>query len=146
MEHQAGHDAIQRRIADALASAGADILWGHHPHVVQETEWLDETLVFYSLGNAVFDQQEPASVRRGELVWVEADRRGVRFYATLAFAIDARRGRIKSLDPFSFRYATRQPKDAFFPLSRDDATPHRPEAAAGPSGGNRLTTDYRSVE
>jgi poly-gamma-glutamate synthesis protein (capsule biosynthesis protein) len=103
MEYQSGHDGGQRKIADLLAAAGADILWGHHPHVVQETEWLDDTLVMYSLGNALFDQHTPASVRHGALAWVEADRRGVRLYATVSFAIDARRGRTGFPDPLSVR-------------------------------------------
>jgi len=105
MEYQAGHDAGQLRIARRLAASHADILWGHHPHVVQEAEWIAETLVLYSLGNAVFDQQEPESVRRGELVWIEVDRRGVRFFAELPFAIDARLGKTKSMDLFSTRFS-----------------------------------------
>ena len=103
MEYQSGHDGGQENIAALLAAAGADIIWGHHPHVVQETEWLEDTLVMYSLGNALFDQQAPAAVRRGELAWVEADRRGVRLHAAVAFAIAARRGRTESPDPLSIR-------------------------------------------
>lgn len=34
---------------------GADIVVGHHPHVVQNYEKFDNKMVFYSLGNFVFD-------------------------------------------------------------------------------------------
>lgn len=45
----------QQRIAALLATAGADVIVGHHPHVVQPVERVGRTLVFYSLGNLVFD-------------------------------------------------------------------------------------------
>lgn len=34
---------------------GADIVVGHHPHVVQNYEIVDEKVIFYSLGNFIFD-------------------------------------------------------------------------------------------
>lgn len=46
----------QRELAELAAAAGADIVIGHHPHVLQSVEMIDDTLVFYSLGNFVFDQ------------------------------------------------------------------------------------------
>ena len=45
----------QRRVARALAQAGADLIIGGHPHWVQGVDLLDETFVAYSLGNFVFD-------------------------------------------------------------------------------------------
>jgi len=46
----------QRDLAMLLAASGVDIVFGHHPHVLQPIEWLkledgQETIVFYSLGN-----------------------------------------------------------------------------------------------
>jgi gamma-polyglutamate biosynthesis protein CapA len=46
----------QRELAEMAARAGADIVVGHHPHVLQSVERLGDTLVLYSLGNFVFDQ------------------------------------------------------------------------------------------
>lgn len=40
-----------RRWARAFAAAGADIVAGHHPHVLQGYELLSGSHVFYSLGN-----------------------------------------------------------------------------------------------
>jgi poly-gamma-glutamate capsule biosynthesis protein CapA/YwtB (metallophosphatase superfamily) len=45
-----------RDIAHAAIDAGADIVIGHHPHVVQGMEWYKGHLIMYSLGNFVFDQ------------------------------------------------------------------------------------------
>lgn len=61
-EYQAGPDANQEKLAQRLVDAGADILWGHHPHVLQRMEWRSSkvdghtALVMYSLGNLISDQ------------------------------------------------------------------------------------------
>lgn len=57
-EYQLHADPAQRRMADALFKAGADLIVGHHPHVVQETAVQSGGFVAYSLGNFVFDQGE----------------------------------------------------------------------------------------
>lgn len=46
----------QTKIAKFLASQGVDIVIGHHPHVVQPIEYIDNTLVIYSLGNMISAQ------------------------------------------------------------------------------------------
>jgi hypothetical protein len=51
----------QRRAAEWLVTQGADLIIGHHPHVVQPFECLQGKPVFYSLGNHVFDQKYPAT-------------------------------------------------------------------------------------
>lgn len=43
--------------ARAIAAAGADLVLGHHPHVLQGAERIGRTLVLYSLGDAVFDSR-----------------------------------------------------------------------------------------
>lgn len=45
----------QRKLAALMARSGADIVAGHHPHVLQGVEEIGRTRVFYSLGNLVFD-------------------------------------------------------------------------------------------
>lgn len=45
-----------RDMAHAAVDAGADIVIGHHPHVLQGLEWYKGKLIVYSLGNFVFDQ------------------------------------------------------------------------------------------
>ncbi|MFD9735803.1 CapA family protein [Umezawaea sp. NPDC059074] len=45
-----------REMARAAIDAGADIVIGHHPHVLQGLEWYKGHLIAYSTGNLVFDQ------------------------------------------------------------------------------------------
>jgi poly-gamma-glutamate synthesis protein (capsule biosynthesis protein) len=42
-------------LAAAIAKGGADVVLGHHPHVLQGAERRGRTLVLYSLGDAVFN-------------------------------------------------------------------------------------------
>ena len=42
--------------AEFLAENNVDIVIGTHPHVIQPVTWIDDTLVFYSLGNFVSAQ------------------------------------------------------------------------------------------
>lgn len=59
----------QRELAKAAVAAGADLVVGHHPHVLQEIEIISGKPVFYSLGNFAFGtlpagkQQEGMAVR-----------------------------------------------------------------------------------
>ncbi|MED3464695.1 CapA family protein [Bacillus thuringiensis] len=46
----------QQALAKALVDAGADIIIGHHPHVLQSFEIYKNSIIFYSLGNFIFDQ------------------------------------------------------------------------------------------
>lgn len=51
--------AHQRRIAQMVIDAGADVIIGHHPHVLQPVEIYKGRTVAYSLGNFVFDNPRP---------------------------------------------------------------------------------------
>ncbi|MBE6139130.1 MAG: CapA family protein [Firmicutes bacterium] len=46
----------QKQIAEYLSSLGVNIVIGHHPHVVQPVEYVNDTLVIYSLGNFISNQ------------------------------------------------------------------------------------------
>ncbi len=46
----------QRKTAKFLADNGVDIIIGSHPHVIMPVEWIDDTLVIYSLGNFISAQ------------------------------------------------------------------------------------------
>jgi poly-gamma-glutamate synthesis protein (capsule biosynthesis protein) len=49
-------DKKTRDFAQLAVDAGADLLIGHHPHVIQGVESYKKGLICYSLGNFVFDQ------------------------------------------------------------------------------------------
>lgn len=69
-EYHAAPGPRQRAVARALANAGAGLIVGHGPHVLQRVEWVEETLVAYSLGNFLFDQPYPADCRWGAILRV----------------------------------------------------------------------------
>ncbi len=46
----------QKKIGHFLIDNGANIVIGHHPHVVQEMEYYHSGIIIYSLGNFIFDQ------------------------------------------------------------------------------------------
>lgn len=53
----------QKNLANELAHMGVDIIFGHHPHVLQPMEWIEteagRTFVVYSLGNFLAGQTYP---------------------------------------------------------------------------------------
>jgi poly-gamma-glutamate capsule biosynthesis protein CapA/YwtB (metallophosphatase superfamily) len=60
----------QKEIGEKLADSGADIIVGHHPHWVQPWEYINGKLVFWSLGNFIFDQMWSEETRSGMAVKV----------------------------------------------------------------------------
>ena len=71
---------LQRDQAKQLANAGVDVLWGHHPHVLQPAEWVDSEdgshrmLALYSLGNLLTDQIMTYETRHYALVQLRFQR------------------------------------------------------------------------
>lgn len=55
-EYQATFTTLQQNAAHAFIDAGADMVIGTHPHVVQPLEIYKGKPIFYSLGNFMFDQ------------------------------------------------------------------------------------------
>jgi len=60
-------------LAHQFINAGADLIIGSHPHVVQSTEIYNNKKIYYSLGNFVFDQYFDENVRNGLGVILEID-------------------------------------------------------------------------
>lgn len=56
------------KLAHALVDAGADLVVGHHPHVLQGVEYRGKGAIVYSLGNFVFSNPNEATRRTGALV------------------------------------------------------------------------------
>jgi len=50
--------------------AGADLVVGHHPHVIQRNEKYKNGWIFYSLGNFIFDQGFSEKTMRGQILEV----------------------------------------------------------------------------
>ena len=108
-EYSSHPTPFQRRMAAVAAECGADLVLGHHPHVIEGIElisrtatggkppatglpdrqlcWRRPALVAYSLGNLVFDQRREAT-RSGILLRVRAGREGVREAVIVPVRID----------------------------------------------------------
>jgi poly-gamma-glutamate synthesis protein (capsule biosynthesis protein) len=54
-------------VGDALVEAGAALVVGHHPHVLQGFEWRGDAAIAWSLGNFVFANRDPDKRRTGLL-------------------------------------------------------------------------------
>ncbi len=61
----------QEEFAHAAIDAGARVVVGHHPHVVQPWERVGHGVIFYSLGNLVFDQFQREETQHGALALVK---------------------------------------------------------------------------
>lgn len=64
-------DADIQKKAHEIINAGADIIIGTHPHVVAPIEQYKDGIIFYSLGNFIFDQIFSEDVRTGMLLQME---------------------------------------------------------------------------
>ena len=62
IEYTHEETTLQRDIAKFLADIGVDIIIGTHPHVIEPVEWIDNTLVFYSLGNFISAQNSESCI------------------------------------------------------------------------------------
>ncbi len=60
----------QRELAQLAVAAGADLVVGNHTHVVQAIEEIDGVMVFYGLGNFVFDQNWALDHQQGVILLV----------------------------------------------------------------------------
>lgn len=68
---------FQINFAHAAIDAGADLIIGHHPHVVQTMEEYKGKYIFYSLGNFVFDQMWSQKTKEGLSIKLYFTKNGV---------------------------------------------------------------------
>jgi poly-gamma-glutamate synthesis protein (capsule biosynthesis protein) len=66
-----------KALARQFVDAGAAIVVGSHPHIVQERELYQGRYIYYSLGNFFFDQYWREDVSTGLLISAVFDERGV---------------------------------------------------------------------
>lgn len=50
----------QHTLARQLVEAGADIIVGNHPHVIEPVEWIGDRICFYAMGNFISAQDQLA--------------------------------------------------------------------------------------
>ena len=75
-EYKPYHSKKQELLAQLLVTLGADVIVGHHPHVVQDIQLYQGVPIFYSLGNFVFDQYFSEEVQKGLLLKLDLNKFG----------------------------------------------------------------------
>lgn len=88
-EYETKQNLHQERIARALIDAGAQLIIGHHPHVIQPVEEYGGGYIAYSLGNFVFDQNFSEDTKHG-----------------LILKVVVRGGKILKIEDFEIRFTS----------------------------------------
>lgn len=71
VEYNEGVTESQRSLAYTFIDAGADVIIGSHPHVIEPVEMYKGKVIFYSLGNFIFDQEKSGPTAEGLSVGIE---------------------------------------------------------------------------
>ena len=87
-EYAHASNVNQQKFAHTAIESGADLVIGHHPHVVQEVEMYQGKYIFYSLGNFIFDQMWSIDTRQGLAVKILLDKSGVKDVSYVPIMID----------------------------------------------------------
>ncbi len=72
-EYKLVHNSRQENLAHSAIDNGADMIIGHHPHVMEDIEEYKGKTIVYSLGNFIFDQYFSKDTMRGMFFSVKYD-------------------------------------------------------------------------
>lgn len=81
----------EETLAHKLVDAGADLVFGHHPHVLQGLEYYNHGLIAYSAGNFIFTTPRYDLARQGIILQVRVGREGLLEAAAVPTLVDAGR-------------------------------------------------------
>ena len=81
-EYQKEPAKWQKDLAHQIIDSGAKLIIGHHPHVIQPVEKYKDGLIFYSLGNFVFDQMWSEETRKGLVAKINFEEKNIKDYQT----------------------------------------------------------------
>lgn len=76
-EYARSPQAAQQELGRALIDGGADLIIGHHPHIIQGFERYKDGLIAYSLGNFIFDQNQHVFTRQGLILDLRLTKEGL---------------------------------------------------------------------
>lgn len=111
-----------RKLYKKYLKYGADVVVGHHPHIVQNYEIIKDKAIFYSLGNFVFDtdyQRKQKYSEYGILLKLSFDGDKMS-WENLATKVDRKTQRIeKTLPPTVFKQITNKDYKLLWPLSAE---------------------------
>ncbi|MBO5371983.1 MAG: CapA family protein [Lachnospiraceae bacterium] len=86
IERNTTPEEYQKQLAHAYIDAGADLVIGAHPHVLQGIEAYNGKMIFYSLGNFIFNQ----SIEKTMLVKVTKEENAIEYSILPAYATGAK--------------------------------------------------------
>lgn len=89
-EYNQKQSLAQKEIVLKLSQMGIDVVIGHHPHVIQGIERINKTLVFYSLGNFLFDQYFSEEVQLGLMLALDLKSDGAHFELIPVSSLESR--------------------------------------------------------
>ncbi len=104
-EYRDAPNALQVSLARAAIDAGASVVLGHHPHVLQGIETYRGGVIAYSLGNFVFDLDDVDLANMGPepilsmVLTVRLSRTAVLGYDTTPVVLDPATDRPRPADP-----------------------------------------------
>lgn len=64
-EYRKVHNQRQQSLAHHAIDSGANMVIGHHPHVIEDIEIYNDSPIIYSLGNFIFDQYFSTDTMKG---------------------------------------------------------------------------------
>jgi len=79
-EYKTTSNSFQQKLAHKFIDAGANLIIGSHPHVVQEVELYKNKLIFYSLGNFIFDQYFSKETQQGLMIGLNKENAKLIYY------------------------------------------------------------------
>lgn len=80
VEYQPHPNSKQQIFAKTAIDAGANLVVGHHPHVIQDFEQYKNGWIAYSLGNFIFDQYFSADTQEGLAVGINANDKPIEIF------------------------------------------------------------------
>ncbi len=80
--------SAQKELAHQIIDAGAKVIVGHHPHVTQPTEKYHDGLIFYSLGNFVFDQPWSEETKKGKIAKIVFEGKKIKSFEEIPIYIE----------------------------------------------------------
>ena len=88
IEYATTSPARIQALAHEFVDAGAEMVIGSHPHVVEQHELYKGKYIYYSLGNFIFDQYWNDDVRHGLLLSVKFTSAGVQSVKEIPIELD----------------------------------------------------------
>lgn len=94
-EYQENFSKNQQTKAHQFIDAGADVVLGSHPHIIQPIEVYKNKVIFYSLGNFLFDQTFSLKTQQGLGVGIVFGKPNMDYYI---FPIEIKNFQIELMD------------------------------------------------